>query len=57
MEARRKGEDIIDFSMGNPDGPAPQHIIDKLKETAAIIFLFFMENNMVTTTLSFNENL
>mgnify|MGYP000085453949 CR=1 FL=1 len=31
MEARRAGEDIIDFSMGNPDGPAPQHIIDKLK--------------------------
>ena len=24
MEARRRGEDIIDFSMGNPDGPAPQ---------------------------------
>jgi len=34
MEARRAGEDIIDFSMGNPDGPAPQHITDKLKETA-----------------------
>lgn len=34
MEARRKGEDIIDFSMGNPDGPAPQHIIDKLTESA-----------------------
>ena len=34
MEARRAGEDIIDFSMGNPDGPTPQHIIDKLKETA-----------------------
>ena len=34
MEARRAGEDIIDFSMGNPDGPAPKHIVDKLKETA-----------------------
>ncbi|AXH11157.1 LL-diaminopimelate aminotransferase [Halarcobacter bivalviorum] len=34
MEARRAGEDIIDFSMGNPDGPAPQHIVDKLKETS-----------------------
>ncbi|AXX85912.1 LL-diaminopimelate aminotransferase [Malaciobacter marinus] len=34
MDARRRGEDIIDFSMGNPDGPAPQHIVDKLKETA-----------------------
>jgi len=35
MEARRRGEDIIDFSMGNPDGPAPQHITDKLIEAAA----------------------
>ncbi|SMC08362.1 LL-diaminopimelate aminotransferase [Nitratiruptor tergarcus] len=34
MAARRAGEDIIDFSMGNPDGPAPQHIIDKLIEAA-----------------------
>lgn len=34
MEARRKGEDIIDFSMGNPDGPTPKHIVDKLKESA-----------------------
>lgn len=34
MEARRNGEDIIDFSMGNPDGPAPQHITDKLTEAA-----------------------
>ncbi len=34
MAARRAGEDIIDFSMGNPDGPAPQHIIDKLVEAA-----------------------
>ncbi|MCK7598914.1 alanine transaminase [Microbulbifer sp. CAU 1566] len=30
MAARRRGEDIIDFSMGNPDGPTPQHIVDKL---------------------------
>ena len=35
MEARRRGEDIIDFSMGNPDGPAPQHITDKLIEASA----------------------
>lgn len=35
MEARRAGEDVIDFSMGNPDGPAPQHITDKLIEAAA----------------------
>ena len=34
MAARRAGEDIIDFSMGNPDGPTPQHIVDKLTEAA-----------------------
>jgi len=34
MAARRKGEDIIDFGMGNPDGPTPKHIVDKLVETA-----------------------
>ena len=34
MAARRAGEDIIDFSMGNPDGRTPQHIIDKLCESA-----------------------
>jgi alanine-synthesizing transaminase len=34
MAARRRGEDIIDLSMGNPDGPTPQHIVDKLVETA-----------------------
>jgi alanine-synthesizing transaminase len=32
--ARKRGEDIIDFGMGNPDGPTPQHIVDKLIETA-----------------------
>ena len=31
---RASGEDIIDFGMGNPDLPTPQHIIDKLTETA-----------------------
>lgn len=30
MEHRRKGEDIIDLGMGNPDMPAPKHVIDKL---------------------------
>ncbi|HYR00818.1 MAG TPA: alanine transaminase, partial [Casimicrobiaceae bacterium] len=30
MAARRRGEDIIDFGMGNPDGPTPKHIVDKL---------------------------
>ena len=34
MAARRRGEDIIDMSMGNPDGPTPQHIVDKLVEAA-----------------------
>ncbi len=32
-EARAKGADIIDLGMGNPDGPTPQHIVDKLVET------------------------
>jgi alanine-synthesizing transaminase len=32
MAARRRGEDIIDLSMGNPDGPTPKHIVDKLVE-------------------------
>lgn len=32
--ARRRGEDIIDFGMGNPDGATPQHIVDKMIEAA-----------------------
>ncbi len=32
MAARRRGEDIIDMSMGNPDGPTPRHIVDKMIE-------------------------
>jgi len=32
MEARRRGEDIIDFGMGNPDQPTPKHVVDKLIE-------------------------
>jgi alanine-synthesizing transaminase len=31
--ARNAGADIIDLGMGNPDLPAPQHVLDKLKET------------------------
>ncbi|HWC45001.1 MAG TPA: alanine transaminase, partial [Casimicrobiaceae bacterium] len=34
MEARRRGEDIIDFGMGNPDMPTPKHIVAKLIEAA-----------------------
>lgn len=35
MAARHRGEDVIDFGMGNPDQPTPRHIIDKLCEVAA----------------------
>ncbi len=34
QEARRAGEDIIDFGMGNPDGPTPPHVVAKLIEAA-----------------------
>lgn len=34
LSMRQNGEDVIDFSMGNPDGPTPEHIIDKLCEAA-----------------------
>lgn len=34
QEARRQGEDIVDFGMGNPDQPAPPHVVDKLVEAA-----------------------
>jgi alanine-synthesizing transaminase len=32
-EARARGDDIIDFGMGNPDMPTPSHIVTKLVET------------------------
>jgi len=35
MKARRAGEDIIDFGMGNPDDQTPPHIVAKLVEAAA----------------------
>ncbi|MBW1997807.1 MAG: aminotransferase class I/II-fold pyridoxal phosphate-dependent enzyme [Deltaproteobacteria bacterium] len=34
MEYRRKGEDIIDLGMGNPNIPTPKHIVNKLLEAA-----------------------
>ena len=34
IEARHRGEDIIDLGMGNPDGATPRHIVDKLCEAA-----------------------
>lgn len=33
-EARARGEDIIDFGMGNPDQPTPLHIVEKMIEVA-----------------------
>src|SRR4051794_40878650 len=33
-QARAQGADIIDLGMGNPDLPAPPHVIEKLCETA-----------------------
>ncbi len=33
-QARKRGEDIIDFGMGNPDQPTPAHIVDKMIEAA-----------------------
>ncbi|MBI5041972.1 MAG: alanine transaminase, partial [Gammaproteobacteria bacterium] len=33
-KARARGEDIIDFGMGNPDQPTPDHIVAKLVEAA-----------------------
>lgn len=32
LERRRKGIDVIDLSMGNPDRPTPPHIVEKLRE-------------------------
>jgi alanine-synthesizing transaminase len=34
QQARAAGEDIIDFGMGNPDQPTPEHIVNKMAETA-----------------------
>jgi alanine-synthesizing transaminase len=35
LQARRAGEDIIDFGMGNPDEATPPHIVNKLIEAAS----------------------
>jgi alanine-synthesizing transaminase len=34
MAARRRGDDVIDLSMGNPDGATPKHIVEKLVEAS-----------------------
>jgi alanine-synthesizing transaminase len=36
MEARRAGEDVIDFGFGNPDLPSPEVAVNKLAEAALI---------------------
>jgi alanine-synthesizing transaminase len=36
LEARHRGEDIIDFGMGNPDQPTPPHVVEKLIEAARL---------------------
>ena len=33
-QARQRGEDIVDFGMGNPDGATPAHIVEKMIEAA-----------------------
>jgi len=45
MNARRKGEDIIDQSMGNPDIPTPDAIVEKLCEAAHYFFPPQSHNN------------
>ncbi len=35
LKARRAGEDVIDFGMGNPDLPTPPHIVEKLIEASS----------------------
>src|SRR4029079_7541365 len=37
LEARQKGEDIIDFGMGNPDQPTPGHIVEKMIQVARAV--------------------
>jgi alanine-synthesizing transaminase len=34
LEARHRGDDIVDFGMGNPDMPTPPHVVAKLLEAA-----------------------
>jgi alanine-synthesizing transaminase len=34
LQARRAGEDVVDFSMGNPDAASPPHVVEKLIEAA-----------------------
>src|SRR5438046_10119122 len=35
MASRHRGEDIVDFGMGNPDLPTPPHVVAKLVEAAS----------------------
>jgi len=33
LKLRQKGVDVIDFGMGNPDKPTPEHIVKKLRQS------------------------
>ena len=35
--ARRAGEDVVDLSMGNPDGPTPPHVVQNLSSAATAL--------------------
>ncbi|MBI5344583.1 MAG: alanine transaminase, partial [Deltaproteobacteria bacterium] len=34
VAARQRGEDLIDFGLGDPDQPTPRYVVDKLLEAA-----------------------
>lgn len=53
MQLRRKGEDIVDLGMGNPDLATPQHIVDKLVEAASkgVNHRYSASKNLINLTL------
>ena len=51
LAARRRGDDIIDFGMGNPDLPTPPHIVEKLVE-AAFLSLRTKKDNRITPAMA-----
>ena len=46
-DARARGEDIVDFGMGNPDQATPSHIVDKLTETVSEAILTVIRSRKV----------
>jgi alanine-synthesizing transaminase len=52
QKARRAGEDIIDFGMGNLDGATPPHVVAKLIEAASkpINHRYLVSTQRPTTT-------